>query len=117
MNTVEQWGADMHPMTPKQRVLAAIAHHEPDRVPIDYAANPGIDGRLKQHFGLQPGDDDGLRRALDVDFRRIGAPYKGPKLHADPEKPGKSKCLSAFTSQLLRMAGHEIRILLIKGIG
>ncbi len=70
-------------MTPKQRVLTAIAHREPDRVPVDYSANPGIDGRLKQHFGLQPGDDEGLRRALGVDFRRIGAPYKGPKLHAD----------------------------------
>ncbi len=57
-------------LTPKQRVQTAIAHREPDRVPIDYAANPGIAGRLKQHFGLQPGDDEGLRRALGVDFRR-----------------------------------------------
>jgi uroporphyrinogen decarboxylase len=70
-------------MTPKERVLTTIAHRAPDRVPIDYAGNPGIDGRLKRHFGLQPGDDEGLRRALGVDFRRVGAPYTGPKLHAD----------------------------------
>ncbi|TFG86211.1 MAG: hypothetical protein E4H18_04595, partial [Hyphomicrobiales bacterium] len=70
-------------MTSKQRVLTTIAHRQPDRVPIDYAANPGIDGRLRNHFGLQPGDDEGLRRALGVDFRRVGAPYRGPKLHAD----------------------------------
>ena len=70
-------------MTPKQRVLTAIAHREPDRVPVDYKANPGIDARLKQHFGLRPDDWEGLFRALGVDFRRIGAPYKGPKLHAD----------------------------------
>ncbi len=31
-------------MTPKQRVLSTIGHREPDRVAIDYAANPGIDG-------------------------------------------------------------------------
>ena len=71
------------PMTSRDRVLTAIGHREPDRVPIDYAANPGLDGRMKRHFGLDPGDDEGLRRVLGVDFRRVGAPYKGRKLHAD----------------------------------
>ena len=70
-------------LTSKERVLTAFAHVEPDRVPIDYSANPGIDLRLKQHFGLQSGDDEGLRLALGVDFRSIWAPYKGPKLFAD----------------------------------
>ena len=70
-------------MTSRDRVLTAIGHREPDRVPIDYAANPGLDGRMKRHFGLDPGDDEGLRRVLGVDFRRVGAPYKGRKLHAD----------------------------------
>jgi uroporphyrinogen decarboxylase len=70
-------------MTSKERVLAAIAHEEPDRVPVDYEANAGIDGRLKTHFGLAPEDSEGLRRALGVDFRGVGAPYVGPKLHED----------------------------------
>lgn len=69
-------------MTSKERVLTAIAHQEPDRVPIDYSANPGIDARLKSHFGLRPDDTEGLRRALGVDFRSVGAPYAGPPLHA-----------------------------------
>ena len=31
----------------RERVLAALHHAEPDRVPINYACNPGIDARLK----------------------------------------------------------------------
>jgi len=74
-------------MTSKQRVLTAFSRAEPDRVPIDYSANPGIDRRLKQHFGLAQGDNEGLRDALGVDFRTVAARYRGPKLHADiPER-------------------------------
>ncbi|MFP4026611.1 MAG: uroporphyrinogen decarboxylase family protein [Candidatus Brocadiia bacterium] len=72
-------------MNPKERVLTTIAHEEPDRVPIDYSANPGIDGRLKEHFGLEPDDAEGLRQVLNVDFRYVGAPYAGPELHPPVE--------------------------------
>jgi uroporphyrinogen decarboxylase len=70
-------------MTPKERVQITLARQQADRVPIDYDSNPGIDGRLKQHFNLKPDDSEGLRCALGVDFRGVGAPYRGPKLHAD----------------------------------
>ncbi len=70
-------------MKSKERVLTALAHREPDRVPINYSANPGIDARLKAHFGLDPKDGSGLLAALGVDFRGVGAPYIGPKLHED----------------------------------
>jgi uroporphyrinogen decarboxylase len=70
-------------MSSKERVLTAFARQEPDRVPIDYYANPGIDRRLKEHFGLAKDDDEGLLRALGIDFRRVGAPYVGAKLHED----------------------------------
>ncbi len=74
-------------MTSKERVRITLAGGQADRVPINYEANPGIDGRLKQHFGLESNDGEGLRRALEVDFRGVGAPYVGPKLHADiPER-------------------------------
>jgi uroporphyrinogen decarboxylase len=74
-------------LTARERVLTALACQEPDRVPIDYFANPGIDLRLKQHFGLKGDDHEGLRRCLGVDFRGIAAPYIGPKMHADiPER-------------------------------
>ncbi|MBI5831458.1 MAG: hypothetical protein HZB16_04000 [Armatimonadetes bacterium] len=70
-------------MTSKERVLTALARMTPDRVPINYFANPGIDARLKTHFGLQPHDHEGLNQRLGVDFRGVGAPYTGPKLHED----------------------------------
>jgi len=70
-------------MTSKERVRRTLAHAEPDRVPIDYVANPEIDERLKAHYGLAPDDDEGLLDALGVDFRSVDAPYVGPKVHAD----------------------------------
>ena len=70
-------------MTSKERVLTTMACREADRVPVNYAANPGIDHRLKAHFGLKPDDAEGLRRALGVDFRGAGAAYVGPRLHED----------------------------------
>ncbi len=73
-------------LTPKERALTAFARQEPDRVPVDYLYNPGIDARLKAHYGLQPDDHEGLRLALGVDFRMVWAPYIGPKLH--PDEPG-----------------------------
>lgn len=79
----------MTPMTSKERVLATFAHQEADRVPINYAANAGIDRRLKAHYGLAADDDgEGLRRRLGVDFRSAGAPYVGPKLHKDIPQHG-----------------------------
>ena len=74
-------------MTPKERVMTTLARQKADRVPIDYEANPGIDGRLKEHFGLKADDHEGLRQALGTDFRGVGAPYAGPRLHQDiPER-------------------------------
>lgn len=77
----------MKELSSKERALMAFAHQEPDRVPINYLSNPGIDRRLKMHYGLDAGDSEGLNQRLGVDFRRINAPYIGPKLHADvPER-------------------------------
>lgn len=74
-------------MTSKERVRAAIDGAVPDRVPVNYFANAGIDARLKAHFGVGADDEEGLRQALGVDFRIVVAPYRGPLLHADmPER-------------------------------
>jgi hypothetical protein len=72
-------------MTSKERVKLAFAHEIPDRVPIDYLANPAIDARLKAHYGLAAHDDEGLRRALGVDFFEIIPGYTGPTLHTPVE--------------------------------
>lgn len=70
-------------MTSKERVQRALHHEIPDRVPINYMANPGIDQRLKVHFGLAADDTEGLLQALGVDFRFVEVPYIGPRLHPD----------------------------------
>jgi uroporphyrinogen decarboxylase len=42
---------------------------------------------LLKHFGLAEGDHEGLLQALEVDFRGVGAPYVGPRLHEEaPER-------------------------------
>jgi uroporphyrinogen decarboxylase len=69
--------------TSRERVLTAFGHQTPDRVPIDYFGNTGIDGRLKRHFGLSSDDDEGLRQRLGVDFFEVIPVYSGPQLHAD----------------------------------
>ena len=71
-------------MSPKERVLTALARQQPDRVPINFAGNAGIIGRLLDHFGLPAGDTDALHEALGVDFRGISPEYTGPRLHEDP---------------------------------
>jgi uroporphyrinogen decarboxylase len=74
-------------MTSRERVKAAFALQTPDRVPVNYKANAGIDSRLKAHFGLKPEDNEGLLKVLNVDFREANPPYIGPKLHPDiPER-------------------------------
>lgn len=74
-------------MNSKERVRTAFNRQQPDRVPVNYLYNPGIDGRLKVHFGLAPDDDERLRQALHVDFRGVEPVYRGPKLHPDfPER-------------------------------
>jgi uroporphyrinogen decarboxylase len=70
-------------MSPKERVLTTLSRQPADRVPINYLANPGIDRRLKKHFGLAGDDTEGLRNLLGVDFREVEAPYTGRALHAE----------------------------------
>jgi uroporphyrinogen decarboxylase len=67
----------------RERIEATLRGEMPDRVPVNYSANPGIDRRLKEHFGLGPDDSEQLRQVLGVDIRGVGAPYKGPRLHAE----------------------------------
>ncbi len=68
-------------MKSKERVLRALARQQPDRVPVNYLANPGIDRRLKDHYHLAHDDTEGLRRILGVDFREVEAPYIGHPLY------------------------------------
>ena len=58
-----------------ERVLKTFANEVPDRVPINYLANPGIDGRLKGHFGLKVDDSSACgHRSGAVRMPSAGSP-------------------------------------------
>lgn len=91
-------------MNSRERVLTALNHAEPDRVPIGFVeGNIDIDRRLKAHFGLAENDKDGLYQALNMDVRRIIPPYTGPRLHE--EVPG--RCVDPMWGIRTRWVEHE----------
>ena len=65
-------------MTSKDRVLAAIRHETPDRVPVDLWAEPDVKTSLCRHLGLR--DEEALLQRFGVDFRGIYPRYIGPEL-------------------------------------
>ena len=67
-------------MNSKERVLAAIDHVGPDRVPVDLWALPPVTDNLRAHLGAD--DDEGVWRALGVDLRSVWPAYVGPPLPA-----------------------------------
>lgn len=62
-------------MTSKERVLAAIAHQRPDRIPIQTYLTPEIEQKLIEHLGCSTPDQ--LLDRLGVDLRSVNAPYTG----------------------------------------
>lgn len=65
-------------MTPKERVLAALNHIQPDRVPLDYLGTPEINELLLKHF--RTADMEVVLCGLGVDLRTVGPAYVGPPL-------------------------------------
>jgi len=74
-------------MTSKERVRRVLTGQEPDRIPVDYKANTGVDRRLKMACGLRENEDEGLRRVLGVDFRTVNPAHNGRMPH--PAPPGR----------------------------
>jgi uroporphyrinogen decarboxylase len=73
-------------MSAKERVRLTFNFEKADRVPINYESNPTINRRFMAAMGFAEGDHAPFLDALGVDFRRIDAPYTGPKLF--PDVPG-----------------------------
>lgn len=65
-------------MTPKERVITALDHKNPDRCPCDYLGTPEIDEKLKNFFKTD--DMNVILEKLGVDLRVVDAPYIGPAL-------------------------------------
>lgn len=58
-------------MTSRERVLTALNHETPDRMPCDFWAEPPTWNRLLAHVGCEPGDRDGLLDHLEIDVRHL----------------------------------------------
>jgi len=65
-------------VTSRERVLTALAHCEPDRVPADFVATPEIWDALVARLGVEPADApaeyldrerEAVLRRLEVDLR------------------------------------------------
>lgn len=66
-------------MNSKQRVIKAIQHDAPDRIPVDFWAEKIIGSRLMRHLQLR--EYEQLLKFLQIDTRYVeGAEYKGPEL-------------------------------------
>ena len=57
-------------MTPRERVLTALAHERPDRVPVDFKARNDVTDSLQDHTGSRSREE--LHRLLGIDLRNIG---------------------------------------------
>ncbi len=68
-------------MNSRERVLTAFAHEEPDRVPAWCGASEEFWAKARRELDL---DDEGLRRRLGDDFRRVFARYAGPEVALSP---------------------------------
>ena len=68
-------------MSSRERVLTALDHREPDRVPCWLGASPEWKALACAHLGLP--DEESLLVYLGDDFRRVASRYAGPA-HAHP---------------------------------
>ena len=91
-------------MTHRERMMAAVSHRQPDRVPIDFGGTRDstivVEGyeRLKKHFGVEDGNklcdrmmrvvevDERILKVLDIDTRAVftGTPSGGLSCELGP---------------------------------
>jgi len=72
-------------VTPRERVLTAIAHQEPDRAPIQIYVTPEIDRVLRDHFSPASYIEE-----FEVDFRTVApVPLRAPRA---PEAGSRIAC-------------------------
>ena len=68
-------------MNSRDRVVAAFAHQEPDRVPVWCGASDEFWAKAKRQLGLA---DEGLRQRMGDDFRRVFARATAPTVTLAP---------------------------------
>lgn len=62
-------------MNSRERVMTALEHAEPDRVPVHYYATPELEARLRAALGVD--SHEALLERLGTDLRSVSPPYVG----------------------------------------
>ena len=90
-------------MTSKERVLAAIAHRQPDRTPITFDAEPEVYAALYEHLGLDT--KEALFDRLGVDTWMI---LPGNFMHtADQDALREKTSIWGYRTEVTRYTGGE----------
>lgn len=63
------------------RVMMALSHSNPDRLPLDFTATPEVKDKLMQYLKLN--DYESLLQYFGVDFRHFAPRYIGPKKYTE----------------------------------
>ena len=92
-------------MTAKERVLKTFNLEKTDRVTIGYEANAAIHKKVVKTLGIPACENDYelVLQALGVDYRGVGAPYRGPLLYKT--LPGRR--VDEVNGFYTRWVGHE----------
>lgn len=69
-------------MDSKERVMTALRHEEPDRIPINFRATDKVISALSHHINM---DYEGILEYFQVDFREVIPPYTGPEPRSLPD--------------------------------
>ena len=92
-------------MTSKERVMTALKHKEPDRVPIDFWVIPLIAERLREKLGFL--NVEQLLKYFNVDLRVIKGPvFKGRELKKYPD--GKAEDLWGVLRRQVTVKGAKL---------
>jgi len=70
-------------MTSRERVLTAVEHREPDRVPITFDCETEVLDALRKHFHVTTADE--VWDALHVDTRLVGADHHHQNIRRTPD--------------------------------
>jgi len=91
-------------LTPRERVLTALAHEKPDRTPLFLWARPEIHEKLKQHFNTESQEE--VNRALGIDWDRgTGVGIRFPEFEARGTVPLPGESSSAGRQVILHDDG------------
>ncbi len=92
-------------MTSRQRVMTAFSREIPDRVPVDYDCNPGINRKVAAALGVDPSDRYAVKTGLGCDFFGVRPKYIGKPLFGPSDKPGIT--VNSITGIHTRWVEHE----------